>query len=239
MKYYEVHVIYNVAKIKYDSGFDEQDLIMGAQIPEVQDLSSYNIHTQVVSARGKLLDIYKPSSNLSMRVILSDRAKLLLESYRKGNIRFYPCPILRGKERVLDYWITDIVIFDDEWVDIPRSTFFFKKRKLIGSEDETPRKYEKTEQIIQFNDLFELKEFKEKEMWYMDELRPYRILIKEGCPHHILSIYTTAPRCLIVSEELKNELQKQKMDKGLEFKPLEISGPEWYGPNGLRQQYYK
>ena len=76
-------------------------------------------------------------------------------------------------------------------------------------------------------------------MWYMDELRPYRILIKEGCPHHILSIYTTAPRCLIVSEELKNELQKQKMDKGLEFKPLEISGPEWYGPNGLRQQYYK
>jgi len=53
-----------------------------------------------------------------------------------------------------------------------------------------------------------------------------------------LSIHTTGPRYLIVSEELKNELQKQKLDKGVEFKPLEIPDEEWGGPNGLRKQFY-
>ena len=239
MNYFELHDIYNVAKIVYDREFKEEDLIMGSQKRVVEDLSLHKIHTQQIKANGKLQDFYRPSSNLSMRVIVSTRARSLFESFRKDNIRYYPCPVLRGKEFVEGYWITDKVIFDDEWVDFSKSEFFLRKRKLISEENEVRARYEVSEQIIQFKDLSDFNNFREKEMWHMDERYPYRIIIKEDCPHHVLSIHTTGPRYLIISEELKNELQKQKMDKGIEFKPLEIPDEEWGGPNGLRKQFYR
>ncbi|WP_026966801.1 hypothetical protein [Algoriphagus terrigena] len=239
MNYFELHNLYSVAKIQYNSEFKEGDLIMGSQEREVQDLSHHRIHTQIIKASGMINDFYSPSSNLSMRVIVSSRAKSLLDSFRDGNIRYYPCPVMRGKEAVEGYWITDKVIFDDEWVDFTRSEFFFRKRKLISEKNEPRARYDITEQIIQFKDLEDFNKFLKEEMWHMDERYPYKIIIKEGCPHHILSIHTTGPRYLIVSEELKNELQKQKMDKGLEFKPLEIPDEEWFGPDGLRKQFYK
>ncbi|MDP2042664.1 MAG: hypothetical protein Q8S14_19375 [Algoriphagus sp.] len=239
MNYFELHDLYNVAKIIYHPEFKEGDLIMGSQERLVKDLSLYKIHTQQIKASGKIQDFYRPSSNLSMRVIVSSRAKSLLESYRKDNIRYYPCPVHRGKEPIEGYWITDKVIFDDEWVDFTKSEFFFRKRKLISEKDEPRARYEVTEQIIQFTDLEDYNKFLKEKMWHMDERYPYKIFIREGCPHHILSIHTTGPRYLIVSEELKNELQKHKLDKGIEFKPLEIPDEEWGGPNGLRKQFYK
>lgn len=238
MNYFELHDLYNTAKIQYNPEFKEEDLIMGSQHREVQDLSYHKIHTQIIKASGKLHDFYRPSSNLSMRVIVSTQAKSLFESYRKENIRFYPCPVMRGKELVEGYWITDKVVFDDEWVDFTKSEFFFRKRKLISEANEPRARYEVKEQIIKFKDLEDFNKFREVKMWHMDERYPYKIFIKEGCPHHILSIHITGPRYLIVSEELKNELQKQKLDKGVEFKPLEIPDEEWFGQNGLRKQFY-
>jgi hypothetical protein len=239
MNYFELHDLYNVAKIQYNPDFKEGDLIMGSQQKEGQDLSLYKIHTQIIKASGKVVDFYRPSSNLSMRLIVSSRTKFLLESFRQGNIRYYPCPVMRGKEMINDYWITDKVVFDDESVDFTRSEFFLRKRKLISRENEIPAKYEVTEQITQYKDLEDFNRYLKENMWHMDERYPYKIFIKEDCPHHILSIHTTGPRYLIVSEELKNELQTQKMDKGVEFKPLEIPDEEWGGPNGLRKQFYK
>lgn len=239
MNYFEVHIIGNVCKIQYNSGFKDEDLIMGSQEREVKDLSTYKIHSQILKAGGKFLDFYRPSSNLSMRVIVSTKAKSLIESFRKDNIRYYPCPVIRGKEPVKGFWITDKVIFDDEWVDFRKSEFFFRKRKLISEESQPRARYEVTEQIIQFKNLNDFINFREKEMWYMDELKPHKIFIKEGCPYSILSIPSTGIFQLIFTEEVKIELQKQKMDKGIEFKPLEIPDEEWYGPNGLRKQFYK
>lgn len=239
MNYFELHDLYNVAKIIYHNEFKEGDLILGSQERIVKDLSYHKIHTQQIKASGKLQDFYRPSSNLSMRVIVSTKAKSLLESYRKDNIRFYPCPVRRGNQPTEGFWITDKVVFDDEWVDLTKSEFFFRKRKLINEENELRARYEVKEQIIQFKDLVDYNKFQEEKMWYMDECYPYKIFIREGCPHHILSIHTTGPRYLIVSEKLKNELQKHKLDKGIEFKPLAISDEEWSGPNGLRKQFYK
>ncbi|MFC3416655.1 hypothetical protein [Algoriphagus hitonicola] len=239
MNYFEVQILDNVCKIQYNSDFKDEDLIMGSQEREVKDLSTYKIHSQILKAGGKLLDFYRPSSNLSMRVIVSTKAKSLLESFRKDNIRYYPCPVLRGKEPINGYWITDKVIFDDQWVDFSRSDFVYINRKLIAKDKDPQKGYEKTIQIISFNSLNHLNEFTENEMWYMDELNPHRIFIKEGCPYSILSIPSTGIFQLIFTEEVKIELQKQKMDKGIEFKPLEIPDEEWYGPNGLRKQFYK
>jgi hypothetical protein len=239
MNYFELHVLYNPAKIVYNNQFKQGDLILGSQERIVKDLSNHKIRTQQIKASGKLQDFYRPSSNLSMRVIVSSRAKSLFESFRKDNIRFYPCPVIRGNEPIDDFWITDKVIFDDEWVDFKKSEFFFRKRIPISEENEPRARYEVTEQIIQFYDLEDLNKFREEKMWHMDERYPFRIFIKENCPHHILSIHTTGPYYLIISEELKLELQKQKMDKGIEFKPLEIPDEEWGGPNGLRKQFYK
>jgi hypothetical protein len=134
-----------------------------------------------------------------MRIIVSSRVRSLLESFRQENIRYYPCPVLRGKEMIKDYWITDKVVFDDDWVDFGRSEFFLRKRKLISQGNEPRARYEVAEQITQYKDLEDFNRY----------LR-----------------------------ELKNDLQKQKMDKGIEFKLLEIPDEEWGGPNGIRKQFY-
>jgi hypothetical protein len=239
MNYFELHDLYNAAKIQYNPDFKEGDLIMGSQQKEVQDLSFHKIHTQIIKASGKAHDFYRPSSNLSMKIIVSSRVKSLLESFRQGNIRYYPCPLMKGKEMISGYWITDKVIFDDEWVDFGRSEFYLKKIKLISKENEIPAKYEVTEQITQYEDFEDFNRYLSENMWHMDERYPFKIFIKEDCPHHILSIHTTGPKYLIVSEESKNDFQKQKMDKGIEFKLLEIPDEEWGGPNDLRKQFYK
>lgn len=240
MKYFEAHIPYFVGKRDPKFKFAEGEVSIGSQYKVPSKILPNNvIPTQVFKANRLLADFLQPSADLSSRFILSNRAKSLLETYRSENIRFYPCPVLRGKELVEGYWITDKVIFDDEWVDFTKSEFFLRKRKLISEENEVRARYEVSEQIVQFKDLSDFNNFREKEMWHMDERYPYRIIIKEDCPHHVLSIHTTGPRYLIISEELKNELQKQKMDKGIEFKPLEIPDEEWGGPNGLRKQFYK
>lgn len=238
MKYFELHDLYNVAKIIFDRQFKDGDLVMGIQKRTVEDLSLHKITTQQIKAGGKLQDFYRPSSNLSMRVIVSSKAKSIIEYFRKDGFRFYPCPLIRGKDSINGYWITDKVIFDDKWVDFRRSEFFFRKRKLLTVENDPKARYEVTEKIIQFNNLAEYNRFLKREMWHLDEIYPFRIFIKNKCPYSILSIHTTGPRYLIVSEEVKNEIQQQKMDKGIEFKPLEISDEEWGGPNGLRKQFY-
>lgn len=239
MKYFEVHIPYFIGKRDPKFKLLEGENALGSQYKERQDVSDSKIPAQLFKVSKHLADFLHPSADLSSRIILSTKAKSLLESYRDSNIRYYPCPVMQGKESVEGYWITDKVIFDDEWVDFKRSEFFFRKRKLISEKNEPRARYDITEQIIQFNDLEDFNKFLKEEMWHMDERYPYKIIIKERCPHHILSIHTTGPRYLIVSDELKNEIQKQQMDKGIEFKPLEIPDEEWYGSNGLRKQFYK
>lgn len=239
MKYFEVHIPYFVGKRDPKFKFVEGEKSIGSQYRVPSNISSCVIPTQVFKGKRLLAEFLQPSADLSSRIILSNRAKSLLKTYRPDNIRYFPCPVLKGKERIEGYWITDKIVFDDEWVDFTRSEFFFRKRKLISEENELRARYEVTEQIIQFKNLEDFNYFREEKMWHMDERYPYKIFIKAGCPYHILSLHTTGPYYLIISEELKLELQKQKMDKGIEFKPLEIPDEEWFGPNGLRKQFYK
>lgn len=239
MKYFELQPINNRAKSSYKDPAYLDDNILRDQTKEVKDLGLLKIPTQILKSNHKLADFYFPSSDLAMRYMISERARLLLEKYRNDSIQFYSCPIMHGKHSVKDYWITDKRVFDDNMIDFVKSDFLFIKKKLVSSETERPRKYEKIEQIIKFRDLDDLRVFHKEEMWYMDMLYPHKILMKEDCAFHLLSFYETGPFYWIISEQLKNEIINQNMDKGIEFKPLEIPDEEWGGPNGLRKQFYK
>jgi len=57
--------------------------------------------------------------------------------------------------------------------------------------------------------------------------------MKQNCSLPFLHLRNFGVFDIIISEHLKIELQKQKMDKGVEFKPLEIPDEEWGGPNDL------
>lgn len=239
MKYFELHTLYNVAKIVYHPEFKEGDLIMGSQELVVKDLSYHKIHTQQIKASGKLQDFYSPSSNLSSRLIVSTKAKTLLESYRKDNIRFYPCPVIRGKEPVEGYWITDKIIFDDDVIDFENSIFEFIDVTYLGGEVSKLENYNEKITEMKFSNAGLLWDFKKNRQNHLSRIHPKKIIIRDTCILPILNFRTIGVFYLIISEELKIELQKQKMDKGVEFKPLEIPDEEWYGPNGLRKQFYK
>jgi hypothetical protein len=238
MKYFELQPINNRAKSSYNDPAYLDENIMRDQTQEVKNLDLLKVPVQILKSNHKLADFYFPSSDLAMRYMISDRARLLLEKYRNDSIQFYSCPIMHGNYSVKDYWITDKRVYDDDLIDFVKSDFLFIKKKLVSSETESLRKYEKIEQIIKFRDLDDLRVFHKEEMWYMDMLYPHKILLKEDCALHLLTFNETGPFYLIISEHLKKEIIDQKMDKGLEFKPLEIPDEEWYGPNGLRKQFY-
>lgn len=108
MKYFNLLPIYNKAKssVKDDPVYLDENRL-GHQVPEVKDLSDLKIPTQLVKGNVKLADFYHPSSDLIMRYIVSDRARMLLESLREGNIRFYSCPLKHGKKMLM---ITGLLI---------------------------------------------------------------------------------------------------------------------------------
>lgn len=239
MNYFELQVLENVPRIKDYSGFNDQDLIMGSQKSEILDLSHYKVHPQLIQGRKKIENIYQPSSNLSGRLILSSLARKLFEKFRKDNIKYYSCPLYKDQKLIPNFWITDIIEFDDGWVDFNLSQFLYKKKVLIESEDENQRQYKSLNQTLSFKNLKNLEVFIREEMWHMEELVPKKIFFKEDCPFDILSIPISGIFNFIVSEKFKEQLISEGMDKGIEFKPLEIPDDEWYGPNGLRKEFYK
>lgn len=193
---------------------------------------------QRINVKSPIRDFYSPSSDLGSRQIVSTRVKNVLETYRDDNLVFIHCPITKGDKILIDYWITDVRLYNDEIVDIKQSQFKliegWIEKKVNGVATEFGQKIS----VIYFKDLDEFNSF-ENDLNYLSSIKPVKLSIKKDCDLPYFFLRSFGIFDLIVSEELKGEIQKQKMDKGIEFKPLDISDEDWYGPNGLRKQFYK
>jgi hypothetical protein len=162
----------------------------------------------------------------------------LLEKYRTGNFIYLSCAIMKGSEIIDSFWITDVIHFDDQQVDFEKSKFelyeSWVEKQVEGRALEFGRKLN----TITFQNLEELEKY-EKNLSHLSYIITRNLVLKSTCKFHLLFLRSFGIFDFIVSEELKNELQKQILDKGIEFKPLELSDNEWYGPNGIRKLYYK
>jgi hypothetical protein len=211
---------------------------MGSQSFEVLDLIGLKIPIQLIKGNNRLVDIYKPSSDLSSRIVISQKVKDLFEGFRKNSFNYHSCPIKQGKKDIPGYWITDKVIFDDQWIDFEKSIFEFIEYYLVGEVSKTNTFQERSTRI-NFANPQALWDFKLKRSNHRGKVFSKKIVIKDDCPLPILNFKTVGLFYVIISEEVKDKLEFFNFDKGIEFKPLEIPDEEWGGPNGLRKQFYK
>lgn len=238
MKYFELH-INNTLKRSYEDPFSSTDKIIGSQSYNNQPSKGETIPTQLLSGSKKLVDFFNPSSDLSGRVVISNRGKELLETFRNDCILYLPCPIIKLKEPIKDYWITDKVIFDDESIDFEQSIFEFIDVSYLGGEVSNLANYEEKITEMKFPNAESLWNFKINRSNHLSKVYSKKILIKDNCTFPILNFKIIGIFYLIVSEEVKKKIEDFGLNKGIEFKPLEIPDEEWGGPNGLRKQFYK
>lgn len=236
MNYFEVD-IHNPLKRSVKDRFSDTDKIMGPQSYERSDVSDCKVPTQVARVNKKFIGIFRPSADLTGRVVLSTSAKEIIERYRKENFQFIPCPILKGKTSLEGYWITNKLMFDDECIDFSQSIYRYRggphpaiSKLQAMNEDEIELRFKGVEELLKFADQTD---------HLMASVIPSKMVIKEECDLHIINFKNIGIYNLIVSEPLKNELISEGLTTGVEFKPLEIPRQKWYGPNGLRKQFYK
>ncbi|WP_283414824.1 hypothetical protein [Algoriphagus winogradskyi] len=200
--------------------------------------SSGKAPVQKVTSNSSLKNFYSASPDMGSRKIVSTRVMELLEKYRTGNFIYLSCAIMKGSEIIDSFWITDVIHFDDQQVDFEKSKFelyeSWVEKQVEGRALEFGRKLN----TITFQNLEELEKY-EKNLSHLSYIITRNLVLKSTCKFHLLFLRSFGIFDFIVSEELKNELQKQILDKGIEFKPLELSDNEWYGPNGIRKLYYK
>ncbi|MHA7130519.1 hypothetical protein [Algoriphagus namhaensis] len=200
--------------------------------------SKGNPPIQKVLGNSSLKDFYSASPDLGSRKIVSSRVKSLFEDFSKGRFIYLKCPIQKVSDIIDSYWITDVINFDDLDVDFKNSRFQLYEGRVIKEESGRASEFDRKLSEVSFRNLDELEEL-EKNLNHLSYVIARTLKIKETCERPLLFLRSFGIFDLIVSEELKSEIQKQKMDKGIEFKPLDISDEEWYGPNGLRKQFYK
>ena len=234
IRYYQLVIMNERAKREF---IEEENNIIGYMnhngIPSMGKAPK-----QKIKAKSSLKDFYLASSDLGSRKILSSRSKELFEKNRIENVRYIPCPVIQGNEILKDYWITDLIQFDDQEIDFDRSIFELCEGWVEKEEYGIPIEFGERFREIKFQNLSEKLEFEKKNLNHLSKVRAVKLFIKQNCSLPFLNLREYGVYDIIVSEQLKTEFQKQKMDKGIEFKPLELSDEEWYGPNGLRKQFY-
>ncbi|MBY5951490.1 hypothetical protein KUV23_10930 [Algoriphagus marincola] len=193
----------------------------------------------ILNNRIKVPDLFSAGGMLSPRKIVSTRLKKILEnSSEKMSIQFFPISLIQGKKITQGHWITNFVSFKDESLDFEKSTF------IVNTDTPVKNKYGvyidsvSSSERRRFKNLSEFLQIK-NEGWEKGTTVFAEIpFIKESENDPILLFDEVPILGIIVSEELKKEMEKHGL-RGIEFKPLEIPDEEWYGPNGLRKQFYK
>ena len=194
---------------------------------------------QKIKATSKVRDFYLPSSDLGSRLIMSTQVKNILKEFRDDNLTFIHCPLTNGAQLMNDFWITDVKIFNDEVVDFERSQFKLIEGWIEKEVNGIATEFGERVSEIHFDNLDELKRFEKKNLNYLSTIKTVKLALKEDCKFSIFYLKSFGIFDMIISSEIKNILHIRNLDKGIEFKPLDISEEESYGPNGLRKQFYK
>ena len=119
IKYYQLQIM--CERAKRELKVEEKNIIGYMNFDGIPSIG--NSPKQIIKAKSNLKDFYLPSSDLGSRKILSSRSKELFEKNRKGNVRYIACPLIQGDKTLTDFWITDLIQFDDNEVDFDRSIF--------------------------------------------------------------------------------------------------------------------
>lgn len=228
MKYFEIANTPFIAQTDLTDSAYGSIPRMGFQEREVVDHSNDSIPTQIFKGNRVIPNLCTASADLGMRIVFSGKAKRLFEKFDDEAIRFYPCPCSHRKVRLEDFWISDIIKSMDCLIDFEKSTWLLSKRLRDPSTGEPTKEFKRIITTDKFSSLTEFLKFRDNNLEVSDRLEYQHLFIKPESKAHVLFLYEAGPTHLIISEVLKDELIKNKLTKGVEFRPIEMSRSEWY-----------
>ena len=187
----------------------------------------------------KIPDFFSAGGMLSPRKIVSSRLKALLErSCDKTCIEFFPITLIQSEEKIEGYWITNFVSFSDESLDFEKTVFRVDTRTPIKNKYGVYVDSRLSSEFRKFKGYQEFLKVKEAGWGNGITVLPERPKLKVSEKAPMILFGKISILDIIVSEDLKKEIEENGF-VGIEFKPLEIPFEEWYGPNGIRKQFYK
>ncbi|MHA7130521.1 hypothetical protein [Algoriphagus namhaensis] len=224
MKYFEIAFTEFIADTEMTDPAYRSQLRMGFQSREIVDHSKDSIPTQIFKGNRLIPNICSASADLGMRMVFSGKAKRVFEKFDNEVIRFYPCPCSHRSIRLDDFWISDIIKTSDDLIDFEKSSWLLSKRHrdMLSGESEINHTIQK------FRSLDEFLDFRDNRLGLFDRVEYQELYIKTEAKGHVLFLYEAGPTNLIISEVLLSELTKNKLTKGVGFRPIDMSRSEWY-----------
>lgn len=235
IKYFQIQILNERLKRIYVQG--EQNIL---GIMKYDGKPSTGIPPlQSIKVNSSLKDFYSSSSDMGGRNIISSKIKRLFEEYRQDNVIYLNCPLIKGTEIIHDYWITDVIKFDDQEVDFNLSKFELCEGWVEKEKNGVPIEFGERFSEITFKNFEEMWDLVRNKLNHLSKVKTIKLVMKESCTLPFFFLKGFGIYELIITEELKTKLQNLKLDRGVEFKPLEIPDEDWFGSNGLRKQFYK
>lgn len=177
------------------------------------------IHTDFINTSGNI--------GFGFGNLISNKFKQILEKFNSYGFQFFETYIVQNNKKNFNYWQTNIYDFPFHFIDFEKTIFLLKDR------DTNRNMIIKT---ICFNNLDEFT-LLTSSMRYPKMIFFEEIYFNRNMNLDFFTLrYTEDVNKGIVSEKLKNELEKKEVS-GIEFRPIEMSLQEWYH-SGEREKIY-
>jgi|LakMenEpi08Jun12_1017391.scaffolds.fasta_scaffold04799_1 hypothetical protein len=160
-----------------------------------------------IKTKAKLTDLMSVHfTGSSYRLTISSRLKEILEKNGHGNIQFIPITIYYKKKYLSDYWLTNILSFDNENVVNYKHSLIFERNG--------------ENKIITINNFEDFRKKQNELIWpnnlFVEKLVLNKIIDEKACT--IERVRGGAG--YFVSEKLKQEIESAGFT-GIEFLPIE------------------
>lgn len=173
------------------------------------------------------IDVYGHIGFLSGNLI-SNRFKIILDKFNSYGFQYFKTYVIQNGQKNENYWQTNKFDFAYQYIDFVKTSFLFKYKNIDKNA---------VTEIIRFNSIDEFKSFTEQ-IRYPKSIFFDNIFFNDNMNLDFFSLrYTDSGQKGIVSERLKNEIEKEGLT-GIEFRPIEISLQDWLKRDGPRDQIY-
>jgi hypothetical protein len=184
----------------------------------------------VLHSKSNLTDFIDTFGDIGFNFsyIISSRFKNILDQFNTFGFQYFKTYIIQNNKNFENYWQTNIYVFPFNFIDFEKSNFILKDRDINRNV---------IIETINFNNINEFNLFVCK-VKYPKMISFKNIFFNENMNLDFFVLrYTEGGHKGIVSERLKNELEKNEIS-GIEFRPIEISFSDWIISGGEREKIY-
>jgi hypothetical protein len=183
----------------------------------------------ILEKNAKLTDLINANcSGFSLKLLISDNLKNILEKYSENKCQFFKSPVIQNKEIIDKYWITNPYSFNMEFIDFKKSIITARVRKKEGGTEKVFLKINTLDDFLRSIEYY----------WDREEIVTINniLLINNIMDDFFILRHVEGGVKYIVSEKLKQEIEDDGCT-GIEFQPIELSITEWLH-GGEREKIY-